>query len=280
MRAVNVFAILLVGLIAAGETYAAPQARLVDTHWAISDESSPATVDHSSWDDLLAARVSDGPNGVSRFDYGGVDKTNSANLDAYIEKLAGTAPTRLSRSQQLAYWINLYNALTVKTVIAHYPVKSILKVLPTSFLSPGPWKRDLVTVEGRALSLDDIEHGILRPIWKDPRIHYAVNCASIGCPNLAGKAYKADSAQQMLTEAARGYVNHPRGVSIENGKLILSRLYNWYATDFGDTDEKVIAHIMRYAEPKLAAALDGATRIRKYRYDWSLNDKERGVAYD
>lgn len=275
VRSAKFFIVLLVGAVASGHVEAAPKARLVDAHWALSDENSTLQVDHTSWDTILESYISVGTDGVNRFDYGGVSAADAAALDAYLERLSGTAPSRLSRSEQLAYWINLYNALTVRTVIAHYPVKSILKVRPTSFLSPGPWKRDLITIDGRALSLDDIEHGILRPIWQDPRIHYAVNCASIGCPDLAKEAFVADTAQRMLAEAARGYVNHPRGVSVEDGRLAVSRIYSWYAKDFGDSDQQVIAHLREHADPDLAAALAGVKRIGKYRYDWSLNDVDR-----
>ena len=278
LRQAQVLVILLFGLFAASHVEAAPKARIVDLQWMEVDEGSALKVDHSGWDALLRTYVSVASDGVNRFDYGGVSAADSASLNAYLERLAGTAPSRLSRPEQLAYWINLYNALTVRTVMAHYPVKSILKVLPSSFLSPGPWKRDLITVEGRALSLDDIEHGILRPIWGDPRIHYAVNCASIGCPNLAQTAYRADSAEQMLAAAARNYVNHPRGASVENGRLIVSRIYSWYAGDFGGSDQNVIGHILEHADPELASALKGVKRVAKYRYDWSLNDLERSAA--
>lgn len=278
VNSARILVVLLVGVVAASHVEAAPKARLVDAHWALSNEDSIQRVDHAGWDTLLKSYISVGADGVHRFDYGGISAADSASLEAYLERLSGTASSQLSRGEQLAYWINLYNALTVRTVIAHYPVKSILKVRPTSFLSPGPWKRDLITVDGRALSLDDIEHGILRPIWRDPRIHYAVNCASIGCPNLAKEAFAADTAQRMLAEAARSYVNHPRGVSVEDGRLAVSRIYSWYAKDFGDSDEKVIAHIREHADPDLAAALTGVRRIGKYRYDWSLNDVDRSDA--
>ena len=122
-----------------------------------------------------------------------------------------------------------------------------------------------------SLSLNDIEHRILRPIYGDPRIHYAVNCASLGCPNLAGLAYTATNTESLLEAGARAYINHPRGVELANGRLRLSSIYKWFKVDFGGTDERLLVHLRKYAEPELArqlAAYDG--RIR-YDYDWDLN---------
>ena len=125
--------------------------------------------------------------------------------------------TQLNQSEQFAYWVNLYNAKTVDLVVAHYPVRSIRDIGISGLLATGPWGKKVVRVEGVDLSLDDVEHKILRPLWRDPRIHYAVNCASAGrCPNLARSAYTGASLEAMLKVAARDYVNSPRGASIQN----------------------------------------------------------------
>jgi hypothetical protein len=122
------------------------------------------------------------------------------------------------------------------------------------------------------LSLDDIEHRILRPIWRDPRLHYAVNCAALGCPNLQTAAFTAANTEALLDKAARDFVNHPRGAAIVGGKLIVSSIYVWYEADFGGADRGVIAHLKRYAGPELATALAAVDRISGNRYDWGLND--------
>jgi hypothetical protein len=158
-------------------------------------------------------------------------------------------------------------------VLEHYPVDSIRKIaISPGLFSAGPWGKKLVTVEGKALSLDDIEHRILRPIWRDPRIHYAVNCAALGCPNLQPEAFTADNEEALLERAAHDYVNHPRGATVADGKLTVSSIYVWYQADFGGTDRGVIAHLQHYAAPALAAALAPIERIGADRYDWSLND--------
>lgn len=179
----------------------------------------------------------------------------------------------MPRRQQLPFWINFYNALTVKLVLDHYPVESILRInISPGFFSFGPWKKKLVMVEGEKISLDDIEHRILRPIWKDPRLHYVLNCASMSCPELRPLPYTEHNVADQMTEAARSYIAGYHGVWFEEGKLGGSSLYKWYGEDFGRDDPEIIAHIKRYATPHLRARLESMHEISVYYYDWSLND--------
>ena len=127
-------------------------------------------------------------------------------------------------------------------------------------------------MEGVALSLNDIEHRILRPIWRDPRIHYAVNCAALGCPNLRMTAFTGANADEVLDRAARDYVNHPRGVTIRDGSLVVSSIYIWFQEDFGAGAMDVIAHLKRYAGPELRNRLMTVDGIDDDEYDWNLND--------
>ena len=122
------------------------------------------------------------------------------------------------------------------------------------------------------MSLNDIEHRVLRPIWQDSRIHYAVNCASMGCPNLQSSAFTAENTETMLDLAAVEFINHPRAVQVKYGKLRLSSIYNWYKIDFGGTDASVIDHLRQYAKTPLADQLDNIDSIdNDDHYDWSLN---------
>jgi predicted TIM-barrel fold metal-dependent hydrolase len=178
--------------------------------------------------------------------------------------------TRLSRAEQLPYWINLYNALTVRTVLAHYPVTSIRKIRP-GWLSLGPWKEKWVEVEEYPISLDDIEHRILRPIWRDPRIQCAVNCASLGCPNLQPTAFTRANTEALLENAAGAYVNHPRSVSFRGPELVVSSIYRWFREDFGDSDAGILLYLRQHAEPDLAARLGEVVEIADDLYDWRLN---------
>jgi hypothetical protein len=258
---------LMVSLAAQG----APRAELWD-RWLRHDPESAMTIDHSSWDNFLKAYVISGADGISRVRYGSVSNDDLARLREYIGNLENVQVSALNRDQQLVYWINLYNALTVDVILSHFPVNSIKDIdISPGWFSDGPWGKSLVTIEKEDITLDDIEHRILRPIWKDPRIHYAVNCASIGCPNLQQRAFVAENAEDLLEKAAKEYVNHGRGARIENGELIASSIYKWFVSDFGGNDLGVIEHLRKYAESDLNISLMGVESISDHEYDWTLN---------
>ena len=227
--------------------------------------------DTTSWNRFLAHYVvTDAPNGVHLVRYGAVSAEDRARLDAWIDMTAAFDPRDASREAQMAYWINLYNALTVQLILDHPSVDSIREI-SSGFLSFGPWDREVVTVAGMALTLNDIEHRILRPLFKDPRIHFAVNCASIGCPNLAAEAYSAKNLEALLDAGAGAYVNHPRGVRFEGSRLHLSSIFDWYRTDFPEGRAGLYGWLAEHAAPALAERLrayDGGFRDT---YDWALN---------
>ena len=180
-----------------------------------------------------------------------------------------------NRAEQKAYWINVYNALTIDVILARFPVASIRDInISPGFLARGPWGAKLFSVEGEKLSLDDIEHRILRPIWKDSRVHYAVNCASLGCPNLQPLAFTGENTESLLDKAAREFVNHPRGVAILNGRLRVSSIYVWFQEDFGRDAEDLMEHWQKYADPKLAESLEKYSGGLSHDYDWRLNGVE------
>ena len=254
------------------EALFAPSADLWE-RWTAHDPDATARIDHWTWDRFIKTYVSDGGDGVNRVAYGRVTDADKRALEDYIAGLAATPVSDYARGEQLAYWINLYNALTMKVVLDHYPVDGIRDIdISPGLFADGPWDKKLVEIEGESVSINDIEHRILRPIWVDPRIHYAVNCASIGCPNLQRTAFTAANADALLTAAARAYVNHPRGARIEDGRLVVSSLYEWYQEDFGGDDRGVISHLRRYADPGLRSRLAGIERIGDHAYDWRLND--------
>jgi len=249
---------------------AAPKADLWPK-WNQSKEQNSAQIDHSAWQKILDQYLKQaGDPLVTRFDYGAVSAADKASLKAYLQQLQATPILDYSRAEQMAFWINLYNATTVNLILDHYPVKSI-RDIKFGFFSFGPWDEKLLTVDGESLSLNDIEHRILRPIWQDNRIHYAVNCASIGCPNLAVNAYTAANTEQQLTEGASDYINQSRGVQFAGEDLVLSSIYDWYQVDFGDSEKGVIQHLIKYARPELAERLASQHFDVEYDYNWGLN---------
>lgn len=261
---------LLIQAVTATSALAAPKAELWEK-WTAHNPNDARSIDHTSWDRFLKQYVQPHSSGVNRIAYGQVSDSSRASLQTYINALAQARIGQFNQREQLAYWINLYNALTVKVVLDHYPIRSIRNI-KSGLFSSGPWGKKLITVEGEQLTLDDIEHRILRPIWKDPRIHYAVNCAAIGCPNLQSMAFTAAAMPALLDQAAAEYINHPRGATVNRGKLVVSSIYVWFQADFGDSETGVIRHLRRYASPDLANALASVIKISDDRYDWTLND--------
>lgn len=261
-------ATLLILSFYAGDAHAKALRDIFDAH----ARHGAKKADHSAWNDILARHLVRAEDGLNRFDYAKLGKGGTGALQRYLGRLQAIDPSSLTAAEQFAFWVNLYNAKTVEIVTNHYPVATIRDIRLGLNPFSGPWKKKLLRVSGIDLSLDDIEHEILRPVWKDPRIHYAANCASVGCPNLARRPYTGENLEAMLDSAARSYVNSPRGVRIDGGRVTVSSLYDWYAGDFGGSVPEILKHIRRYAEPKLAKRLSEAGKIDDYAYDWMLND--------
>jgi hypothetical protein len=224
------------------------------------------------YDKLLKTYVIGGSDGVNRVRYSVFRKSGHQDLKAYLSELQAMRPSAMSRADAMAFWINLYNAKTLDVILDHYPVKSIKDInLGGGFFGGGPWKAKLVTVENRSLSLDNVEHDILRARFGEPLVHYALNCASIGCPDLLTSVWAANTLQAQFERGARAYVNHPRGINIRNNRFTASKIYRWYADDFGGASG-LKTHWQNYANPELAAELARLASPKSYVYDWSLND--------
>jgi hypothetical protein len=245
------------------------------TRWEAHDPTSTARVDHSAWDAFLARYAGTAEDGIVRLAYGRVSEADKAALDGYVAMLARAPVSRLSRPEQFAFWVNLYNALAVKLVLDHYPVASIRDVnLSRGMTEWGPFTAKLVTVEGEGVSLDDILHRILRPIWREARVHYVVNPAAVGAPNLPLQALTAMNAQELMTRGGREFVNQPRGAIVRGGTVHVSSIYTWYEPDFGGGEKGVIAHLRRFAAPDLGAALAKSRGLGDDAFDWTLNVAE------
>jgi hypothetical protein len=272
-RTRRVLGLLLLGIPLSGfggiESWLAPSKKLWP-RWTRHDERSTRSIDHTPWDRLLATHLV--PAEINLFRYAQVDAVDRQRLKTYIGDLASVPISSYRHAEQLAYWINLYNALTVDLVVDRYPVKSIRDIaISPGLFSYGPWDKKLVQVEMEQLSLNDIEHRILRPIWQDANIHYALNCASLGCPNLAREAYTADNTAALMKRGAADFING-HGVRFEGSRVVVSSIYAWFTADFGGTEAAVLDHLRRYARPPLQQRLVGLSSIDGDSYDWRLND--------
>lgn len=239
------------------------------SYWAFWDRSNSAnfkTIDHSELSFLLGTYViSDHPSGINRFRYGSVSKGHKQQLEDYIAALQKIDPRNYSRDEQKVYWLNLYNALTINLVIDNYPVDSIKDI------GRDPWDKPLAKVAGQKLSLNDIEHRILRPIWKDFKIHFGLVCASLGCPNVQPVAFTVANSRELLKKSGRDFLNHKRGLQLEKGHLQASSLFDWYGSDFASDQKTLLKIFAHYSDDRKALYLLGFSGNINYNYDWRIN---------
>ncbi len=233
----------------------------------------------AAFSEALARNVVQGDDGLNRVRYRAW-KDNPADrraLERYVDHLQALRPSRMADAERAAFWINLYNAVTLQVVLERYPVTSIRDIRSRT-LDPrgliGPWFERRIIVEGRRLSLSDVENSNLRKRFGDPRIHYAINCASNGCPNLQPRLWAGDQLNADLDAAAAAFISGSRGAWVdETGRRCISAIFKWYERDFR-REGGVTSHLLRHALPAAQAAVSAGERGPRYDYDWSLNDAE------
>ncbi|MGD8993246.1 MAG: DUF547 domain-containing protein [Desulfobacterales bacterium] len=226
--------------------------------------SRAATVNHEIWADLLSNYIT-----TAGVDYAGLKK-EEGRLDLYLEVLENTDPEMLPRNEQYAYYINAYNAWTIKLILSGYPGVNSIKDFGTILQSP--WKKKWVRVNGNIITLDHLEHNILRPRYKDPRVHFAINCSAASCPPLRPEPYLARTLDQQLDDATRSFVNDADSYRLEGNTLYISRIFKWFSEDF---NEDALGFYLQYAEDDFKEKLNrirDRIKIKYLRYDWSLND--------
>ncbi len=211
-------------------------------------------IDHNIFNEILSSHVKQG-----KVDYATIKSTGK--LDKYLQILSSTTPSESwSRNEKLAYWINTYNAFTIKLIIENYPLKSI-----TDLHGGKPWDVKWIKLGNNSYSLNEIENDIIRPEFREPRIHFAVNCAAISCPPLASKAYTAENLEELLEAQTRSFINNNTFNQLDKKKVAISKIFEWYAQDFSD----LVAFLNKYSSFKI----DKSARIVFNEYNWSLNKK-------
>lgn len=222
------------------------------------------TLEDGLYGELLEKYVKDGV-----VDYRGL-KNEEGKLDQYLDLLDQANPDELPRNEQLALYINAYNAYTLKLILKNYPVDSIKDI---GGWFKGPWKISFCKIGGKTSTLDEIEHEIIRPRFKDPRVHFAVNCASKSCPPLISEPYQGSILDQQLDANTRGFLNDPERNRLEGNTLYVSKIFKWFGEDFGGD---VVGFFLKYAggdlKNRLSAKRD-QIKIEYLHYDWRLNGK-------
>ncbi len=243
-------------LSAAGLSSQGQPTKMIETNLSATTANSTVAIDHSQWDALLKKYVNTNGN----VDYKGFKK-DEAKLDAYLKMLSENEPANSWSVQELlAYYINLYNAATVKLIVENYPLKSIKDI-------DGAWTKGRVSIGDKKLSLGGIENGILRKM-NEPRIHFAINCASVSCPKILNEAFTASKINEQLEKATIEFINSDKNdINASNPKI--SSIFDWYAKDFTVNGKKdVIGYINKYAKTKI----NTDASIGYKNYDWNLNE--------
>ncbi len=237
--------------------------------WIVPDVTSSArasqTVDNSSYRKLLKKYVKNG--GV---DYRGF-KNEERVLDRYLGVLEKTVLQDLSPSDRLAFYINVYNAWTIKLILSAYPNLDSIKDLGNLFRSP--WSKRIVTIDDGIFTLDEIEHEILRPLFNDPRVHFALSCTAKSCPPLKSEPFEGNIIDRQLDEATSSFLNDRHNNYLEGRILWVSRIFKWFPEDFGGD---IIGFFIKYATGDFRNRLieeKGGIKIKYLAYDWSLNDQ-------
>lgn len=239
---------------------------LFSCHSSVPGMAGTLPPSHKVWDELLKANVSaDG-----KVDYKGFVR-EKAKLEAYLKSISENAPDRKtwSKEEQLAYWINAYNAFTVKLIVDNYPVKSIKDLGPALKIPmiKDVWHYKFFKIGGQESSLDEIEHSILRKEFEEPRIHFAINCASVSCPPLLNEAFEAAKIDTQLEKVARGFVNDSSRNKITPGAVQLSSIFSWFEGDFTKKGS-LIDFLNQYSQVKIKPG----AKVSYLDYDWNLNE--------
>lgn len=243
---------------------AAPKAKLIK-FWDDREESSNLKVDYSAWNEILEKYVVEGNSpDINRFNYAEVTEGDRVKLGSFLNYLQSMEPRQLNSLEQKAYWLNLFNAALIKEVIDK-KVKRTVRALGSRL-----WRGNKLDISTQKTSLDDIEHGVLRPIFKDPRIHFSIVGGSVGSGEIQATAFTATNVEQMLEENAVKFINHPRGVLIENDEITISTIFKWYKTDFGENADEVRQYLLTYLEDDKKTVFESIQKMR-YDYDWSIN---------
>lgn len=236
-----------------------------DTFTAPVSNAKP--ISHEVWNGLLKKYV----DNTGLINYTALKANDAKTLDKYLDLVSANAPAAdWKEDEKLAYWLNAYNAFTVKQILEMYPTASIIKNQLQLIAKNGPFNKKYFSIGGKEMSLNNIEQDVVRKEFKEPRIHFALVCAAISCPKLRNEAYLPAKLDAQLADQARDFLNNPKKNAIAKDKVSVSKIFDWYKDDFGKSDENVVKFINQYSSAKA----DGSAKVSYMKYNWDLNDQK------
>jgi len=251
----HLLALLLIPLLSFSNCSDTNKPKIGFETYDVNNIEATKSIDHTQWNTLLSIYVSkDGKVNYKGF------KNDEKKLQHYLEILQKNTPSdSWAKNEKLAYWINAYNAFTVRLILDHYPVKSIKDI-------KDPWGKEFIAIADKTYSLEDIEHKILRKM-NEPRIHFAINCASYSCPNLLNQAYNTENLEQQLDAAAKRFVNDASKNSISKDSVEISKIFDWFSGDF-----KKYGTIIDFLNTYSTVKIDRNAKVKYKSYNWNLNE--------
>lgn len=254
---------------------AAPKAEIIE-FWDDSEPLSTMQVNHDAWQEILTAYVDDQhPSGINRFDYSAVTASDAGKLKDYLVASQKLEPRQLNSNEAKAYWINMFNAILVDQIVDTYQSgssRAVKRLLNGGIRSSG-WGKDVAEILTKNISLNDIEHGILRPIWKDLRIHFAISASTVGSASIQKTAFNGNNIEELLEKARVEFFQHSRSVRVDGKRVVLNSVFDWYASDFAPNKRALLAYIRENVSEEKRQLMQDRSKIR-YDYNWDLNAPE------
>ena len=249
--------------------YGATQMNLIE-FWNDHEPASLIDLDHSRFEEFLEKYViDDHPSGIARFDYLAVSQSDFDKLESYLSDMQFMEPRQLTEAEAKAFWINLYNAATL-----HMVIEEFVDGNPTRIQARGVpirrWRRDIITISEQRMSLEDILHGVIRPLYQDPRVHYALIFCMYGSPDMPTTVFKGDNNDALLEELEAKFLSKSRAVKIEGDQLVLSSIFKDYDTDFAPSQSQFLAYLRERVPEEVAQSMNGVTKVR-YEFDDTVN---------
>ncbi len=272
MRLLRVAALSCVMGVSLSNAHATVEMEL-NSFWDDREPQSLINVDNTAFREILERYVAtDHPSGIARFNYEAFSVSDKAKLEQYLEYLQFLEPRQLNDPEAKAYWINLYNAATLNLMIEEYQDGDTdgFRVIRSDRIASRPWRRNIITIAQQKLSLEDILNTVIRPMYKDPRVHFALFFCSLGGPNMPTEVFEGENNEELLNKFESEYLSQSRAVRMDQGQLVLSEIFSNFDTDFAPSQSGMIAYLRERVPAPVAEAMNSATSIR-YEYDWGLN---------